>query len=130
LERTAVPIGLALAHAIDGSSDDDHGLYWDAFLASLDEHVRKELEMLLQRNNWEPHSDWGRGFFDKGKAAGRTEGQAEGRATSLLMVLEHRGLVVSTALRDRVMACTDLAVLDRWLRRAALGDSLEVIFAP
>lgn len=46
------------------------------------------------------------------------------------MLLEHRGLVVSTTLRDRIMACTDLAVLDRWFRRAALGDSIDGIFAP
>lgn len=130
LEMTAVRIGLALAHVIEGSLDDDLGLYWDAFLASLDEAVRKELEMLLQRSNWRPHSDWGRGFFDKGKAAGRDEGRTEGRATSLLMLLEHRGLPVSTPLRDQVMACTDLAVLDRWFRRAALGESLAGIFAP
>jgi len=130
LEMTAVPIGLALAHVIDGSRDEDLGLYWDAFLASLDEPVRKELEMLLQRNKWEPRSDWGKGFFDQGKATGRAEGRAEGRATALLMVLEHRGLAVSTSVRDQVMACTDLVVLDRWLRRATVGDSLEGIFAP
>jgi hypothetical protein len=137
-EKTAVPIGLALAHAVDGSLDDGLGLYWDAFLASLDEPIRKELEMLLQRNNWEPRSDWGKDFFNKGKAAGhdegrtegRTEGLTEGRATSLLMLLEHRGLTLSTALRDRIATCTDLAVLDHWFRRAASGDSLERIFTP
>lgn len=96
--------------------------------------MRQELETLLQRSNWRPKSAWGRGFFDKGKAAGREEGRdvgrTERRATSLLMLLEHRGLVVSTTLRDRIMACTDLAVLDRWFRRAALGDSIDGIFAP
>jgi hypothetical protein len=106
------------------------GLYWDAFLASLDEAVRKELEMQLQQHHWEPRSDWGKDFFNKGKTAGRAEGRAEGRAASILALLEHRGQPVSAALRERIMACTDLALLDHWLCRAATGHSLEETFAP
>jgi len=95
LDMVAVRIGLALAHAIDASPDDGLALYWDAFLASLDEPVRKELEMQLQQHHWEPRSDWGKDF-----------------------------------LRERVMGCTDLALLDHWLCRAATGHSLEEALAP
>jgi hypothetical protein len=127
---TAVRIGLVLAHAIGGSPDDGLALYWDAFLASLGEPVRKELEMQLQQ--WQPRSDWGRKIYDEGKAAGRTEGELAGqvkdRAASVLALLEYRGFPVSTALREQVMACTDLALLDRWFRRAALGRSLKETF--
>lgn len=86
--------------------------------------------MQLQQHHWEPRSDWGKDFFNRGRAAGRDEGRAEGRAASILALLEHRGQPVSAALRERVMGCTDLALLDHWLCRAATGHSLEEALAP
>lgn len=46
------------------------------------------------------------------------------------IVLEHRGLPVSPALRERVTHTTDLAVLERWLRRAITASTVEEAFAP
>jgi hypothetical protein len=126
LDMTAVRIGLALAHAIDGSPDDGLSLYWDAFLASLGEPVRKELEMQLQ--HWQPRSDWGRKIYNEGKEAGRAEGELVGRAADVIALLELRGLAVSAGLRERVMACNDGGLLERWFHRAALGRSLEETF--
>jgi hypothetical protein len=141
-DMLAARIGLALAHALDASPDHDLAVYWDTFLASLSESVRKELEMELQRRRWQPRSDWGREIFANGVAEGKVEGerlgiakgqllgQVEGRAAAVIALLEIRGLSVSTAIHERVMACTDLALLDRWFRRAATAHSVEETFAP
>lgn len=152
-DMIAVRIGLALAHALDASPDHGFAVYWDTFLASLSEPVRKELEMQLRERQWEPRSDWGKAIFAKGMAegerlgitkgmaegellgiakghvAGQLLGQVQGRAASILALLEHRGLSVDPAVHERVLACTDLTMLDRWFRRAATGCSVEETFA-
>ncbi|WP_233561862.1 hypothetical protein [Sorangium cellulosum] len=38
----------------------------------------------------------------------------------MLKVLEARGLAIPPEVRERVLASTDMAELDRWLRRAAV----------
>ena len=46
------------------------------------------------------------------------EGEARGEAKALLKILARRGLAVTDAQQRRIVECTDLAVLDRWLDRA------------
>jgi hypothetical protein len=140
-DMIAVRIGLALAHALDASPDVEMGPYWDTFLASLDEAVRKELEMQLQQQ-WEPRSDWGKDLFAKGMAAGEAKGHADGiakgellgqvkgRASAALSLLEHLGFTIPSDIRDQVMACLDLTSLDRWLRRVMTALSVEEVLAP
>lgn len=143
-ERTAVRIGLALAHALQGSDDDGLGIYWDAFLASLSKAVRKELEMEVRvhvSENWRPRSDWGKDIFAKGEAKGEAKGRAEGEAVgevkgttagiakAILTVLDARGLPVTPALRTRVHNANDLPLLERWLRRATTASSVDEAFA-
>jgi hypothetical protein len=137
---TAVRIGLALAHALDASHEDELASHWDTFLAALSEPVRRELEMQLEQHYRLPRSDWGRKFFDDGEAKGRADGEAKGRAdgelvghvrgraSAILVLLEARGLRVSADLRQRVMSCTDLLLLDGWLRGAATACSIEEVF--
>jgi hypothetical protein len=45
-----------------------------------------------------------------------------------LVVLRARGLVVSPEVEERVKRCTDIALLDEWLRRAVTVTSAEQIF--
>ena len=54
----------------------------------------------------------------RGQAEGKARGQAEGKADSVLSVLTSRGIEVPDEVRAKILACTDVAVLDRWLRRA------------
>jgi HEPN domain-containing protein len=49
---------------------------------------------------------------------GRALGQAEGKAQALLTYLRLRGLDVPEEVRDRILACTDLARLDEWFVRS------------
>lgn len=62
-------------------------------------------------------------------AQGEAKGHVEGRAQALLLILSARGLVVSPATRDRILACMQLPLLDRWIRRAATAAHERDIFA-
>ncbi|WP_416977686.1 hypothetical protein [Streptomyces sp. T028] len=64
-----------------------------------------------------------------GKAKGMAEGMAEGEAKSVLRVLEGRGLPVSDELRERIVTCTDLDLLDDWLGRVGTVERAEELLA-
>ncbi|MFD2357579.1 hypothetical protein ACFSTC_62350 [Nonomuraea ferruginea] len=61
-------------------------------------------------------------------AKGEARGEARGEAKGLLVVLEARGFRVTEDDRDRIMSCTDIKTLERWLQRAALVDSVDKLF--
>jgi hypothetical protein len=67
--------------------------------------------------------------YTDGWAAARGEARGEIRASarSILQVLAARGLPVSDALRARILACTDIATLDRWLTLAATAQTADAI---
>ena len=58
-----------------------------------------------------------------------SRGEQRGRAASLLLVLEQRGLPVSEAERARIRQCGDAAQLDAWLRRALTAESVADVLA-
>ena len=55
--------------------------------------------------------------------------QARREAEAILKVLEARGVAVSEAQRQEILACHDLDRLDRWIRRAALAASADEVLA-
>ena len=135
-EPIAVPIGRVLRQCLDEAPDDVGLFYWDAFVASLTPRNRKELDMLNVRN-WVPRSDWAKEIFAKGLAEGQAQGVRQGladgeaktRAKDVLMLLDERRFSLEPKLRRRVLRCTDLAQLERWLRKAATAPSLEAVFS-
>ena len=48
----------------------------------------------------------------------------------MLTVLASRGITISEAQRDRVLAAREDKVLDEWLRRAATVYTTEALFEP
>jgi hypothetical protein len=54
----------------------------------------------------------------------RDEGRAEGKVEALLKILQVRKLPISTAQREQILACQDLAQLDYWLERAVTATSV------
>jgi hypothetical protein len=65
--------------------------------------------------------------WEEGKAEARTET----RAHDVLTVFRVRGLAVTSADRERILAQKDLAQLERWLERAVVASSVaEVIDEP
>lgn len=63
------------------------------------------------------------------RAEGLVEGEAIGKAKSILAVLAARGVAVSDETRQRILACTDNATLDRWVAHAAVVPSAEEVVA-
>ncbi|MBX6748754.1 MAG: hypothetical protein IRY85_03645 [Micromonosporaceae bacterium] len=65
----------------------------------------------------------------KGREEGRAEGLAEGEvkagAKYLLRVLDRRAIPMTDDQRSRIMACTDPAILDRWLDRALDATTID-----
>jgi hypothetical protein len=55
--------------------------------------------------------------------------EARGAAAAVLKVLQARGVAVSEAQRQEILACHDLDRLDRWLSRALLVSSVEEVLA-
>jgi len=66
------------------------------------------------------HSPFAKEHFGRGKA--------EGEADAVLLVLKARGLEVSQAERDRIVACTDLGQLQTWVTRAATAEKTSDVF--
>jgi hypothetical protein len=54
-------------------------------------------------------------------------GEAKGKAESVLTVLGARDVPVSDELRERILSCQDLAVLDRWIARATTAKSVAEV---
>jgi hypothetical protein len=65
----------------------------------------------------------------RGLAEGEAKGEARARALDVVAILETRGLPMTEAQRQRILSCTDLDQLDRWLRRAVLAGSADEVTA-
>ncbi len=57
----------------------------------------------------------------------RIKGEAKGEAKALLLVLAARGVPVSEEARQRVLECSDLALLGRWIELATSAATVEEI---
>lgn len=57
----------------------------------------------------------------------RDEGRVESRAEDILRILEVRGVAVADDVRQRITACTDLAVLDVWFERAVTATTADAV---
>jgi hypothetical protein len=124
----AVDIAMAALAAASGLDEERAKLYSDLVFWSVHEEARAMLEALMATGNWEYQSDFARRYVAQGRAEGRVEGRAEGRvegrAGAVLAVLAARHIHVPDDMRTRIAGCADLAILDRWLSRAANASSL------
>ena len=57
------------------------------------------------------------------------EGKAEGKREALLLVLHGRGLSISRPQRAAILACDDLAKLDRWIAASGTAASVAELLA-
>ncbi|HSN99401.1 MAG TPA: hypothetical protein VLS89_13990 [Candidatus Nanopelagicales bacterium] len=128
-------IGRAFWAAVVGLEEDRRAVYWDLMLSSLHEAARRWLEEKMR--GYEFQSEFARTYVAKGREEGKLEGKLEGikegslntEARAVLIVLEARGLEVPPDVRERVLGSTDLAELERWLRRAAVVGEARELFA-
>ena len=80
---------------------------------------------------YEYQSDFAKKYVAEGLTQGRTEGRTEARAEeaarSLLIVFRARGLGVTDAARERILAEKDPERLERWLEKAAVAASVTAV---
>lgn len=102
----------------------------DGILAMVDEALRARLESRIMERH-EYRSELFRGIYrqgeTEGEAKGKAEGRAEGKAEDVLVVLSARGISVGAALKKKILACSDVATLDTWLRRAAVVSTAAAV---
>ena len=121
----AAEIALAALMACLDLDTERAAFYADVVRTALGDAARAALETLMQSpERREFQSEFARKYV----AVGRAEGEAKGEARALLAVLEARGLAVSTETRDHIVGCTDIAVLENWIRRAVTVASVEDLF--
>ncbi|XXY53346.1 hypothetical protein WME91_19640 [Sorangium sp. So ce269] len=130
-EEVGEAIGVAFLGAAAGLDEERRSVYWDLVLSSLNEAARRTLEAMM-KSGYEFQSEFARSYVAKGVEKGRKEGREQGileaKAHDVLAFLEARGLEVPAEVRERVLASTDLAELDRWIRRAAVvSDARELL---
>ncbi|WP_437598896.1 hypothetical protein WMF28_39525 [Sorangium sp. So ce590] len=128
-------IGVAFLGAAAGLDEERRAVYGDLVLSSLNAAARRTLEAMM-KSGYEFQSDFARSYvakgrkegMEKGMEKGREQGILEAKAHDVIAVLEARGLEVPAEVRERVLASTDLAELDRWIRRAAVvSDARELL---
>lgn len=125
-EVSGIATGLVAAMALAGLSP-------DSAMAEL----HRRLKEILERDGLPPGEiaylrgkieNWPPGYAEQW-AIGYAHGLAEGKARTILTVLEVRRLPVSGDIRDRVTTCADLARLDDWLDRAGTAECVADVFA-
>ncbi|WP_437634239.1 hypothetical protein [Sorangium sp. So ce854] len=130
--EAAEAIGVAFLAAVAGLDDERRAVYGDLVLSSLNAAARRTLEAIM-KSGYEFQSEFARSYVakgeEKGMEKGRQAGLREGKAQAVLAVLEARGLEVPAEVRERVLASTDLAELDRWIRHAASVSDARELFA-
>jgi hypothetical protein len=117
-------VALAALAAVAGLDEERGLLYWDLLLLSLSEAARAALEELMDAGNYEYQSD----FAKTHRAQGKAEGWVAGEATAVLTFLDARGIAVTAEHKSRILACSDLAVLERWIRKAVSVTTADELF--
>ena len=134
----------ASAGALVTAQTDRASLYFDLLCATFGATLSRAVEDLIMMNG-EPLSEWGKKHYWQGKeeglaegkeegkaeglAKGLAEGEAKGLAEALLRVLEGRGLPISPAQRETLLACADVRLLERWIDGAIGARSVEELIA-
>jgi flagellar biosynthesis/type III secretory pathway protein FliH len=143
-------IAAAVLPAIRELDEDRVRFYHDLVYNSLNEAARRSLEAMMK--GYEYQSDFAKKYVAQGRVEGRAEGRTEGRvegrtegrvegraegriegrteaaARNVLTVLRARGLAVSDAARERILSQKDPERLERWLKKAAVADSVAAVF--
>ncbi|MGI5160750.1 hypothetical protein [Microbispora sp. CA-102843] len=66
--------------------------------------------------------------WEEGRAEGEAKGRAVGEIEAILTVLDARGLDIPSEARERISRCSDLHLLEKWIRRAVTVTSVDELF--
>lgn len=116
----------ALVEALRAVGPSKAILYYDVVLAGLPVATRTRWEAFMTTSvDYEFRSELLRDLADRYTKLGEARGQARGEAQAVLTVLEGRGVTLPADIRERILACADLAQLDTWLRRAGTAATVD-----
>lgn len=62
-------------------------------------------------------------------AKGKLEGELKGKLKALLLTLEARGLSPTAYQRKQILACTDVELVDQWVRAAVTVSDVKALLA-
>ena len=136
-EEGGLDIVLAALASAAGLDETRSALYADLIMASLQEAIAKELENMVLAGKYELQSDFAKKYFAQGEAEGEAKGEAKGRAERaegearlLIKMLDSKeGIELTEVLRQRILECTDIDLIERWFERALTATSLDDIFS-
>ncbi|WP_328855147.1 hypothetical protein OHB01_07720 [Microbispora hainanensis] len=135
------PVIEAFVAALRHLPDEHAPQYYEYAYRLATKAARYVMERVMETTTWPVYSPFARQHYGKGLEVGRAEGREEGReegrrrgraegeARAVLTVLEARGIAVSDSDRAFISACTDVGLLDEWVRRAATATSAADLFA-
>jgi len=116
----------ALAEALQALGPKKAILYDDIVLAGLPQAPRARWEAFMTATMGQDyHSELYRELAAQHEQLGEARGKAQGEGQAVLTVLDTRGVPVPEAVREQILACTDLAQLDTWLRRAVTATTAD-----
>ncbi|MCO5994573.1 hypothetical protein [Actinoallomurus rhizosphaericola] len=119
----------ALLSALARMEDGDRAkLYIDIVLAALPETPAAELEAFVRSDTSPYKSEAFRRTYAEGEAEGEVKGEVKGRVSTLLQVLEARGVMVPDEARERITACTDVAQIEAWVKRSVIVRTVDALF--
>jgi hypothetical protein len=101
-----------------------------AILNVLNEEMAPFFDEVMMETSKQGATPWARAVLAKIEARGREKGKADGKQEALLAVLTSRELPVSATQEKRIKKCTDLDVLDLWIRRATTASSVKDVLGP
>jgi hypothetical protein len=116
------PIFEALLTALDIIDHDHANLYTDLVFAVLPAAARDCLEELMTTTSHRYQSDFARRYFN--------EGEARGKVTALLDILNARGVEIPDEVRADITGCTDVDRLGVWILRAITADKIQDLDDP
>jgi hypothetical protein len=114
-----------LAEALDSIDPAIARRYAECVTVALTGDPQKEMERLMATETYLYQGEYAQSLIARGKA----EGEAKGEAKAVLTLLDFRDVALSEEDRARIMATTDLAVLERWIQRASFVSTVEELFA-
>jgi hypothetical protein len=115
----------ALAQALRALGPKNAIFYHDKVLAGLPRAPRARWEAYMSTATG---SEFRSELLRDSDLRGQARGQALGEAHAVLTVLDARGL--PEAVREQILACTDLTQLDTWLRRTVTATTADDVILP
>lgn len=124
----AFDLAVLAAEAILFHGPDSSYLYYDLIVSALREVDATRLDERMTQHREFASRSLRRAYSEglvEGEGRGAKRGHAQGLADGLLQVLRARGIEVPAEVEERIRGCHDVALLGRWLERAATLSSID-----